>query len=156
MRTITRELYLPVAVEAAFALLHTPSAIRAWWAAARAVVAARRGGLWVAAWGADEDAPDYITAARILIWEPPHRLRLGEFEYVTPDGQGLPFEAALETEFTVLAEPEGCRLTVRQSGFPAGPAADAFFTACEQGWAATFAGIARYVKEHGPAGAGQS
>ena len=156
MRSISRELHLPIGVEPAFALLHTPSAIRAWWSAARAVVAARHGGLWVAAWGANEDAPDYITAARILIWEPPHRLGLGEFEYFTKDGRGLPFEAALETEFTVHAEPEGSVLTVRQSGFPDDSTADAFFAACEQGWAATFAGIARHVGARGTVAAGPS
>jgi hypothetical protein len=44
-------------------LLVTPSAIRAWWGAARAIVLAQENGAWAAAWGADEDRPDY-----------PHRL----------------------------------------------------------------------------------
>ncbi|MGH2608646.1 MAG: SRPBCC domain-containing protein, partial [Tepidiformaceae bacterium] len=101
MREIRRELPLSLPPEAAFSLLHAPSAIREWWSAARAIVAARAGGLWVAAWGSDEDHPDYVAAARILVWEPPNTLRLGEFEYSTRDGQGLPFEASLETEFTV-------------------------------------------------------
>ena len=145
MRSITREVPLPVGVNAAFALLHTPSAIRAWWSAARAVVAPRRGGMWVAAWGADEDAPDYITIARIVVWDPPRTLRLGHFEYYRRDGEELPFVAALETEFSVSPHDSGSLLRVYQVGFPDEPIADAFFAACQAGWAATFEGIQRYI-----------
>jgi uncharacterized protein YndB with AHSA1/START domain len=146
-RSISRELELPLDAETTFALLHTPSAIRGWWSAARVVVAARAGGIWVATWGPNEDAPEYTTAARILIWEPPRRLRLGQFEYFTAAGVAPPFVAALETEFSV--RPEGARsaLMVHQTGFPQEPLADDFFSACERGWTATFEGIVRYVAE---------
>ncbi len=144
MREIIRELELPVTPGEAFALLHTPSAIRGWWSAERAVVAPRQGGLWIAAWGADEDAPEYITAARILVWDPPHRLRLGAFEYYTTAG-GLPFEADLQTEFSVRPAPGGAILRVEQTGFPENPEADEFFGACQQGWVATFEGIQRFL-----------
>ena len=43
----------------------------------------------------------------------------------------------------------GCRLTIRQSGFPDGPEGDAFLADCETGWAQTFEGIRRYVGEAG-------
>jgi hypothetical protein len=49
-----------------FNALVTPSAIRAWWGAARAIVVPRTGGLWAAAWGEEEDAPEYVTTAVIL------------------------------------------------------------------------------------------
>lgn len=39
---------LPAAPERVFALLHTPSAIRQWWSAARAIVLAQPGGMWIA------------------------------------------------------------------------------------------------------------
>jgi uncharacterized protein YndB with AHSA1/START domain len=145
MREITRELELSLPPEAAFSLLHTPSAICDWWSAARVIVVPRPGGLWVAAWGADEDAPDYITAARILIWEPPLRLRLGAFEYYTADGDGLPFDAPLETEFALRPRPGGSVLRVVQTGFPDDAVADAFVEACQRGWDATLAGIRRFV-----------
>lgn len=144
MREVSRQLELPLACEATFALLHTPSAIRGWWSAARAIVAPRARGIWVAAWGEAEDAPDYITVARIVAWEPPRRLRLGEFEYYTREG-GLPFEAALETEFSVSPTERGSLLRVHQAGFPDAASADDFYKACERGWAATFDGILRYV-----------
>jgi uncharacterized protein YndB with AHSA1/START domain len=86
-----------------------------------------------------------VTAARILAWEPPERLRLGHFEYYTREGSGLPFEATLETEFTVRPAPGGAVLRVRQSGFPRSTAADGFYAACQQGWEATFEGIHRFV-----------
>ena len=145
MRSIYKEIELPIGVDAAFALLHTPSAIRAWWSAARAIVAPRRGGIWIAAWGPDEDAPDYVTAARIVAWDPPSRLRLGQFEYYRRDGQVLPFVADLETEFSVRPHDSGSLLRVHQVGFPDEQIADAFFAACQAGWAATFEGIQRYV-----------
>jgi uncharacterized protein YndB with AHSA1/START domain len=147
VRSISRELELPLSVQSAFALLHTPSAIRAWWSAAGVVMVPRAGGIWVATWGPNEDAPEYTTAARILLWDPPRRLRLGQFEYFTADGVAPSFTAALETEFSVLQQAERSILRVHQTGFPSGPVADAFFSACERGWAATFEGIARYVAE---------
>jgi predicted enzyme related to lactoylglutathione lyase/uncharacterized protein YndB with AHSA1/START domain len=146
-RSISRELDLPLDAEGTFALLHTPSAIRIWWSAARVVVVPRAGGIWLATWGPDEDAPEYTTAARILLWDPPRRLRLGRFEYFTADGVAPPFIDALETEFSVLLRGERSILRVHQTGFPSGPVADGFFSACERGWTATFEGIARYVAE---------
>jgi hypothetical protein len=104
----------------------------------------------VATWGTDEDAPEYITAARILVWDPPRHLRLGKFEYVAANGAPPPFVEALETEFSVV--PRGARsvLRVEQSGFPAGAEADEFFAACERGWESTFEGITRFVEARGP------
>jgi hypothetical protein len=100
----------------------------------------------VATWGTDEDAPDYITAARIVVWDPPRRLRLGRFEYVVANGTAPTFVGMLETEFSVV--PRGARslLRVEQSGFPAGVEADEFFAACERGWESTFEGITRFVE----------
>ena len=144
-RSIVRELELPLDAETTFALLHTPSAIRAWWSATRVVVAPRADGIWVATWGPHEDAPEYTTAARILVWDPPRQLRLGRFEYFTAEGAVPPFIPALETEFSVLPKGDRSTLRVHQTGFPIGPTADAFFSACERGWAATLDGIARFV-----------
>ena len=101
MRSIAREVRLPVGAPDAFALLHTPSAIREWWSAAKVIVGPRVGGLWVATWGPNEDDPEYTTAARILVWKPAETLRLGHFQYFTRDGLEPPFAGALETEFSV-------------------------------------------------------
>jgi uncharacterized protein YndB with AHSA1/START domain len=152
MREISRELPLAIPPAAAFSLLHTAGAIREWWSASRAIVAARPRGLWVAAWGSDEDDPEYVTAARILVWEPPTRLRLGEFEYYTRAGAGMPFMASLETEFTVQAASGGSLLRVRQTGFPDASIADEFYAACQAGWETTFGGIERFVARRSGAG----
>ncbi len=129
--------------ECVYASLVTPSAIRTWWLAASAIVDARRDGLWVATWGDDEDAPDYVTSARILVAEPPTRLVLGEYRYFARTGP-LPFEADFTTEFTVEPNDGGSRLTVRQSGFPADPVADAFYEGCERGWRDTLVSFADF------------
>jgi uncharacterized protein YndB with AHSA1/START domain len=134
----------PVAPERLFALLHTPSAIRAWWGAARAVVMPERGGTWAAAWGESEDEPDYITVATIQEFDPPRRMVLTNYRYRSKDG-ALPFEADFVTEFDVTATSTGSALRMSQDGFPASPEADGFYAACDDGWRATFAGIRRFL-----------
>lgn len=126
-----------------FAALHTPSAIRAWWSAARAIVMPEAGGLWVAAWG--EDEPDYITVATMRTFDPPHRIVMDDYHYHTKTG-GLPFEADFVVEFAVEPHPEGALLRVTQDGFPSTTEADAFYDACGIGWINTFAGIRRFFE----------
>lgn len=145
-RTHVHEEVFSTTPERLFALLHTPSAIRCWWGAARAVVLPQRGGTWAAAWGASEDDPDYITAATIDAFEPPHRMALTDYRYLARSGP-LPFAAEFVTEFAVRPHPLGATLRVTQSGFPAGPEADQHYAACQEGWHDTFAGIRRYLEE---------
>lgn len=134
-----------VAPERLFAILHAPSAIRAWWGVARAVVVPEAGGTWAAAWGEDEDDPDFITVATIARFEPPRRMVLTDYRYRAKTGP-LPFEADFETEFLVVPDGNGARLRVTQAGFPAGAAADEFLQACRRGWRDTFAGIRRFLE----------
>ncbi len=128
-----------------FAALHTPSAIRAWWGAATAIVMSEPGGLWVAAWGDDEDDPDYITVATMRTFDPPQRIVMDDYRYHSKTG-GLPFEADFVVVFDVEAHPEGALLRVTQDGFPLATEADAFYDACETGWVNTFAGIRRFFE----------
>jgi uncharacterized protein YndB with AHSA1/START domain len=128
-----------------FALLHTPSAIRAWWGVARAIVLAETGGVWAAVWGESEDDPDYVTVATIREFEPPRRMVLCDYRYHARTGP-LPFKAEFATEFSVWPHPEGAVLRVCQDGFPRGTEADSFYQACETGWRNTFAGIHQYIE----------
>jgi len=131
-------------VERLFSLLHTPSAIRQWWGADKVIVIPMTEGFWAAVWGTDEDAPDYITAATIRVFEPPARMLLTDFKYHARSGP-LPFDAVFETDFVVEAVSDGSQLTVTQRGFPSGPEADNYYAACKKGWAETFAGIRRFL-----------
>ena len=128
-----------------FDILCRPSAIRGWWGAARAIVDPRQGGIWVATWGEDEDEPDYISAATLKVFEPPHRLVFGDYRYFSRSGP-LPFEAEFTTEFSVAPTANGATLTVVQDGFPADPIADEFYAGCEVGWRNTFEGIRLYLE----------
>src|SRR3972149_7822260 len=65
------ETELDASPETVFQLLITPSAIREWWQASRAIVDAREGGVWGAAWGSSEDDPDYTGFYRIPPPAPP-------------------------------------------------------------------------------------
>ncbi|MEM7232496.1 MAG: SRPBCC domain-containing protein [Planctomycetota bacterium] len=138
-----------VSSERLFEILYTPSAICAWWGAAQAIVLPEAGGLWVATWGEDVDAPEYICAATISVFDAPRRLVLGNYKYWAKTGP-LPFEADFVTEFSVSDSDtpdgrQGAQLRVEQNGFPAHPSADAYFEACAQGWTDTFAGIRKYL-----------
>lgn len=147
-RSQVHEEVFPADPERLFAILHTPSAIRQWWGAARAVVLAQNDGVWAAAWGESEDDPDYITAASITDFEPPRRMVLTDYRYRSREG-GLPFEADFVTEFRVAPHADGASLRVSQDGFPEGPEADDFYAATERGWKDTFAGIRRYLESTG-------
>jgi uncharacterized protein YndB with AHSA1/START domain len=130
--------------EALFALLHTPSAIRQWWGASHVVVDPKPGGIWVGLWG-EEDSPDFITAGRMSVYDPPKRIVFSDFEYFASSGP-LPFAADLTSEFTVIpVGPGKTALRVVQDGFPMNCAADEFYAGCERGWIDTFAGIRRYL-----------
>ena len=131
--------------EELFRLLHTPSAIRAWWGAARAIVHPVQGGTWAAAWGESEDDPEYITVARMTVFDPPRRIVFSDYRYHARLG-ALPFEADFVTEFTVTPRASGASLRVVQDGFPDAAEADAFYADCGIGWSNTFAGIRRYVE----------
>lgn len=146
-RNHTHTVELSALPQDVFQLLITPSAIREWWFASRAIVMAREGGAWVAAWGDNEDHPDYITAANIRVFDPPYRLVLADFRYYARTGP-LPFRANFTTEFVVDPLPNGCILRVVQEGFPMESVADEFYDGCERGWRETFESIRRFVDEH--------
>jgi uncharacterized protein YndB with AHSA1/START domain len=145
-RTHIHEEVFPATPERVFVLLYTPSAIRQWWNATRAIVMPETGGIWAATWGESEDEPDYTTVATISTFDPPRRLVLADYRYRAKSG-GPPFEAQFWTEFSVSPHPDGATLRVAQHGFPAGPEGDAFYAACDTGWRNTFAGIRRYLLE---------
>lgn len=142
-RTHTHEMRLAAPPERVFAILHTPSAIRGWWGASRCIVEPVEGGVWAAAWGAEDD-PEYITIARIAVFDPPRRIVFDDYRYRAKSGP-LPFDADFRTTFTVTPAEGGCILKVEQEGFPAGPEGDAFYAGCEKGWRETFEAIRRFL-----------
>ncbi len=133
-----------VSPEEMFELLIKPSAICGWWGASRAIVLPEPNGIWCAAWGLDQDNPDYISSSRISVCEPPNRLFLADTKYFSKDGK-LPFEATITAEFIVTETNTGCTLKVVQDGFPNNSVADDFYNACETGWKNTFEGIRNYL-----------
>ncbi|MGQ0541272.1 MAG: SRPBCC family protein [Blastocatellia bacterium] len=137
------------APEQMFDLLITPSAIRCWWGASRAIVLPQKDGIWTATWG-DEDDPDYISTATLVEFDPPRRLAMKYGRYFAKSGP-LPFEFDEDalTTFTIERNGDGCTLRVEQTGFPVDPIADDFYAACETGWKNTFEGIRNYIMENG-------
>lgn len=137
-----------ISPDAIFASLITPSAIREWWGASRAIVMPKEGGVWTAAWG-DEDDPDYVSTATLVEFEPPRRLAMKYGKYYAKSGP-LPFEFAEDalTTFTIEQVEGGSILRVEQTGFPVDHIADDFYAACDTGWKNTFEGIRKYVMDN--------
>jgi uncharacterized protein YndB with AHSA1/START domain len=133
--------------EQLFAILHTPSAIREWWGAARAIVVPEPGGIWIAAWGTDENRPDYVTAATMHVFAPPNRIVFDNYQYHARNG-ALPFDADFVTEFLVEPRGDQTMLRVTQDGFPDEAIADDFYAGCEIGWRETFKGIRRFLEPY--------
>ena len=131
--------------ESMFDLLITPSAIRGWWGASRVIVLPKVGGFWCAAWGENEDDPEYLSLFTIREFEPPSRMLLTDGKYFAKAGQPG-FELNMTTEFTVERRMTGCLLRVVQQGFPVHEVADEFYNACEVGWQNTFAGIRKFLQ----------
>ena len=129
--------------ERMFKILITPSEIRKWWGASRVIVAPEKGGTWMAAWGEDEDNPEYVSTFTIKEIDPPCRLLLGDGKYKAHAGTPA-FEMNMTTEFIVEPREEGCTLKVVNDGFPTDESADEFFQACIVGWQNTFDGIRKY------------
>ncbi len=145
--TITRkhihQIELAVSPALVFEMLRTPSAIRAWWQASRAIIIAEEGGAWAAAWG-DEDDPDYSTAAVIRVFDPPRRLLLTGVKYYARSDRRS-FDSETTIDFIIEARPNGSLLRVVQDGFPADQSADKFYAACETGWQKTFENIRQFL-----------
>ena len=144
-RNIVNELEVPLDPLRTFDLLITPSAIRSWWEASRAIVLPQPGGTWAAAWGEDEDRPEYVTVATIEVFEPPSRLVLGDYRYAARSGP-LPFEMDVRVQFDVLPSPKGALLRVTQSGFPADAAADEYYAGCVAGWSDTLGSLRQHAR----------
>lgn len=149
METRRHVLEEPFAVtpERMFNILITPSAIRSWWGASKVIVTPQKDGVWIASWGEDENDADYISSYKILEFEPPKRMLLGDGKYFAKDG-GPPFDMELTTEFAVENWGEGCTLRITQDGFPTDEKANEFFDACIIGWNNTFEGIRKYFYDN--------
>jgi uncharacterized protein YndB with AHSA1/START domain len=146
-RSHIHEEFFDASAEQMFDLLITPSAIREWWGASRAIVLPHKGGIWTAAWG-DEDNPDYVSTATLVEFDPPRKLAMKYGKYYSKTGP-LPFEFSEDALTTFRIEPKDndCALRVEQSGFPCDPVADDFYAACETGWKNTFEGIRKYLRK---------
>lgn len=149
-RKHTHEEFFDVGPAEMFDILVTPSAIRKWWGASASIVVPKKGGVWAAAWG-DEDDPDYASSAILTEFDPPQGLTMKYGEYFAKNGP-LPFKFADDavTIFSITPVEGGSILRVEQTGFPTDKIVDDFYSACQIGWKNTFEGIRNYLKGNAP------
>lgn len=145
-RQVSKEIHIEAPKEIVFEALLTPSKIRSWWHADRAIVLPQTNGVYVIAWGENEDQPGFISAGVIKEYTANKRLLLSDFRYFASDGP-LPFEANFEILFTLTGNATTTTLTVLQTGIPNEAAADEYFDACLQGWTDTLNSL-KQVVEH--------
>jgi uncharacterized protein YndB with AHSA1/START domain len=148
MRSISQSIDVACSQERLFETLLTPTEIALWWNARSAIVIPRKGGWWIAAWGKDEDHPDYVTIARMAEFDPPARLVMSDFHYHAAE-PSIPFAGDLSIEFRVEPARNGSRLTVFQSGFPDDAVADEYYQKCCQGWRVTLGSIREFFQAGG-------
>lgn len=139
-RYINKEIIIQKNIELVFDALISPSMIKKWWFANSAIVLPEVDGFYAAAWGADEDHPDYISFAKIIEIKPPYKLSLKYEKYFSKDGP-LPFDAELDATFILEKLNKQTKLIVRQNGFPIDMAANEYYQACVKGWEDTFNSI---------------
>jgi len=145
-RTITHSEDFPTSAARLFSYLHTPSAIRQWWGIACVIIIPEQGGIWTAAWGDDEDDPDYIGAATIETFKPPERVVLANYHYQGKTGP-LPFAKQIRVTYDIA--PKGdtmCKLTVIHEGIPQSSDADDYYHGCIQGWCDTFTELRNFIE----------
>lgn len=106
-------------------------------------------GVWIAAWG-EEDDPDYISTATLVEFDPPRKVVMKYGQYYAKSGS-LPFKFSDDalTTFTIELTENGCAFRVEQTGFPYDAIADDFYAACETGWKNTFHGIKNFLGKRG-------
>lgn len=146
-REITQEYIIGRQPDTVFNALITPGMIKKWWFASSAIVLPEEGGVYAVSWGEDTDNPDYISVAKIALFERPQRLLLTDFRYKSKEGD-LPFEADMDTEFRLEDLGDNTKLTVHQTGFPDDKIADEFYNGCVQGWIDTLTSFKKTVEEN--------
>lgn len=122
-------------------ILHTPSAIRRWWKASRAIVLPGEGGVWAAAWGPEEDDPDYVMT---FVIRAAAETAVGGRQVLRQSG---PTAVQGRNDYGLSRRIGRARgvLRVIQDGLPAEAVADEFFGACDTGSKDTFQSIREYL-----------
>lgn len=144
MNTHTAFIDLKYSANLVFKTLITPSDVCRWWGASRAIIIPLEAGIWTASWG-NEDLPDFINAYVITKFNKPRSLYLSQFRYFDRNKPTPDFTFDMETHFDITDTPNGCRLTVTQSGFPDTAEAIEFLKGCEVGWKQTLSQIGQFL-----------
>jgi uncharacterized protein YndB with AHSA1/START domain len=110
--TIERETTIAAPVERVWALITEPEHVGRWFGDAGAEIDLRPGGAMTIRWNESG-----TSRARVEAVEPPNRFVYRWAPYKDPGGSEVTEDNSTLVEFTLAAQGDGTRLTVRESGF---------------------------------------
>ncbi|MCY3628415.1 MAG: SRPBCC domain-containing protein [Bacteroidota bacterium] len=147
MRTLSFSENFACTPQELFDALHTPSALRSWWNANRVIIIPRTNGMYSAAWGEDEDDPEYVSSGIYRVYDPPYKSVIEDFRYYAKSDPA-DFEGLMSITYEITARNSEAHLQLTHTGIPEGDEADAYFEACTIGWVETLKNLKKYVEKH--------
>lgn len=147
MRTLSFSENFACTPQELFDALHTPSALRSWWNADRVIIIPRKNGMYAAAWGEDEDDPEYVSSGIYGVYDPPYKSILVDFRYYAKSDPA-DFEDLMSVTYEITSRDSEAHLQLTHAGFPEGAEADAYFEACTQGWVTSLKSLKTYVEQY--------
>lgn len=147
MRTLSFSENFACTPQELFDALHTPSALRSWWNADRVIIIPRKNGMYAAAWGEDEDDPEYVSSGIYGVYDPPYKSIIVDFRYYAKSDPA-DFEDLMSVTYEITSRDSEAHLQLTHAGFPEGAEADAYFEACTQGWVTSLKSLKTYVEQY--------
>lgn len=147
MRTLSFSENFACTPQELFDALHTPSALRSWWNADRVIIIPRKNGMYAAAWGEDEDDPEYVSSGIYGVYDPPYKSILVDFRYYAKSDPA-DFEDLMSVTYEITSRNSEAHLQLTHAGFPEDAEADAYFEACTQGWVTSLKSLKTYVEQY--------
>lgn len=115
------------------------------WFADGAVVGCRAGGNWAMGWYADEESDEgYHVLGTFEVYEPGHRLVVGDLAFSTPEGESW---GGMSLSVTFTAEGDGTRVTVVQDGVGQGASWGRYAAGMGPGWERSLADLRAWLEE---------
>ena len=126
-----------------------PAALAVWWQAVRSVTIARPLGVYAVEWEPTLAADDILGRLGgafygiVVEFEPGRELVVSDAWWLPPDTDPI---GPMSLEVTCVAEENGCRLRVRQSGFEESARWRRYYSVIDRGWKLSLATLKEFLE----------